>query len=195
MEKKKPAESGKGPDSLLHFKDRLEWRRWLAKNHLQAREAWVAFYKKATGKPSVTPDESVEEALCFGWIDGIKKSVDDERHAFRFTPRSSKSNWSAFNIRRVKRLIAEGKMTKAGMEAFNDAKQRVTPPLPTRLPANLQELFQQNKAASTNFAQFPPGYQRICIGWIASAKQPETQLRRLNTLISHSAQNKKIKFM
>jgi len=181
--------------TLLSFKNRLEWRSWLERNHDKAEEVWLAHYKNATGRPTVSYDEAVEEALCFGWVDGKKKSVDGERYAYRYTPRSPKSSWSALNIKRAKRLIEEGRMAEAGLKAFEGHQKQKTRPLPTKLPKKLQELFRANEAAWSHFDQFPPGYKRLCIGWVASAKQEVTQLRRLNSLISYSAKNTRIKFM
>ena len=181
--------------TFLYFKNRSEWRTWLERNHIKAKEAWLAHYKIATGRPSVSYDEAVEEALCFGWVDGKKRSIDSERYAYRYTPRSPKSSWSALNIRKAEKLVAEGRMAAAGLQAFEGHKKRKSPVLPTKLPKELQELFEANKTAWNNFEQFSPGYKRLCIGWVASAKQEETRLRRLTSLIDHSAKNTKVKFM
>jgi hypothetical protein len=112
-------------------KDRAEWRRWLAKNFARCQEIWLVFYKKATGKPGVSYDHAVEEALCFGWVDGMKKKVDEECYAFRFTPRKPSSQWSKSNLGRVERLIAEGKMMPTGLEAYNSENRREVAPMPT----------------------------------------------------------------
>lgn len=180
---------------LLSIKNRSEWRSWLERNHQEAKEVWLAHYKNAAGKPTISYVEAVEEALCFGWVDGKKKSVDEERYAYRYTPRIPKSFWSALNIKRAKSLIDEGRMAEAGLKAFEGHEKRKTPPLPTKLPEKVQELFRANKAAWNNFNQLSPGYKRLCIGWVACAKQEQTQLRRLNSLISHSAKNTKMRFM
>ena len=182
-------------ETLLLFENRSKWHLWLAKNHKSATEAWVVHYKKASGKPSVSYDEALDEALCFGWIDGKKKAIDHERYAYRFTPRSPKSKWSSLNVERANRLIESGKMHKSGLEAFEGHEERGSAALPSRLPVKLQELFQAEKIAWNNFTGFSPGYKKLCIGWIASAKQEETQLRRLDALIQNSAANRKIKFM
>ncbi|MBI2820576.1 MAG: YdeI/OmpD-associated family protein [Acidobacteria bacterium] len=184
-----------GPLTFLHFKNRFEWRSWLEGNHNKAKKAWLTHYKKATGRPSVNYNEAVEEALCFGWVDGKKKSVNSERYAYRYTPRAPKSTWSALNIKRAKKLIAEGRMTKAGLRAFEGHEKRRTIPVPTRLSGKSQGLFEANQEAWNHFERFSPGYKRLCIGWVASAKQDATQHRRLNKLIEHSARNVKIKFM
>ena len=133
--------------SLLHFKNRSEWRSWLERNHNKAKEAWLAHYKKATGRPSVSYDEAVEEALCFGWVDGRKKSVDSERYAYRYTQRGPRSAWSALNIKRATRLIDEGRMVGAGLQAFEGHEKRKTASLPTLLPKKLQKVFESNRAA------------------------------------------------
>ena len=181
--------------NLLYFKSRAEWRSWLERNHHKAREAWLAHYKQATGLPSVSYEEAVKEALCFGWVDGKKKSVDKEKYAYRYTPRASRSTWSALNIARTKKLIQDGRMMAAGLQAFEGHEKRRNAPLPTKLPKKLQALFEANKSAWNNFKQSSPAYRRLCIGWVASAKQETTQLRRLKMVIDHSAKNAKIKFM
>jgi uncharacterized protein YdeI (YjbR/CyaY-like superfamily) len=147
------------------------------------------------GRSNITYDEALEEALCFGWIDGKKISIDLERYAFRFTRRGVNSAWSALNIKRAKSLIRAGKMTEAGLNAFQNHKHRKVAPLPEVLPAKLQQTFQSNNAAWLNFLALPAGYQKLCIGWIASAKREETQLRRLATVMEHSAAKKKNSFM
>ena len=180
---------------LLTFVSRSEWRSWLEENHCTIKEAWLIHFKKLSGRSSITYDEALAEALCFGWIDGKKRSIDAERYAFRFTPRGANSAWSELNITRAKALIRAGKMTAAGLRAFKNHKQRKIPPLPETLPAELQEAFKSHTAAWQNFLAFPPGYRRVCIGWVASAKREETQFRRLSMLIEHSAANTKIRFM
>jgi uncharacterized protein YdeI (YjbR/CyaY-like superfamily) len=181
--------------SLLTCKNRAEWRAWLAANHRKAGEVWLAHYKRASGKPTVSYEEAVEEALCFGWIDGKKRSIDAERYAYRYTPRNPKSAWSALNITRAKALNAAGKMHPAGLKAFEGHQKRKTPPHPTSLPENLQELFEKNKTAWTHFNEFSPGYKKLCIAWVASAKREETQLRRLNALMACSSKNRKMNLM
>ncbi|MBI3933765.1 MAG: YdeI/OmpD-associated family protein [Acidobacteria bacterium] len=118
-------------------------------------------------------EDAVEEALCFGWVDGKKKSIDSERYAYRYTPRGPKSSWSELNIKRAKKLIVEGRQVGAGLLAFEGHEKRKAPSLPTRLPRKLQELFEANQVAWNNFEQCSPGYKRLCIGWVASAKQEE----------------------
>jgi len=156
---------------------------------------WLAFFKKASGKPSVDYDEAVEEALCFGWVDTKVRALDAARYAQWFCPRKPKSAWSDSNIARVKRMIAAKKMTAAGLAAFEGHAQRRVAPLPTALSPALERRFKREKPAWKNFAAFPPGYRRMAIAWVASAKREETQERRLAQLIDHSARNERLSFI
>jgi uncharacterized protein YdeI (YjbR/CyaY-like superfamily) len=176
-------------------RDRAEWRRWLAKNCARCEEIWLVFYKKATGKQTVSYDHAVEEALCFGWVDGMKKKLDEECYAFRFTPRKPKSQWSKSNLQRVERLIAEGKVMPAGLLAYNSGERREVPPMPTELPNHLEELFRKQREAWANYQKFPPGYRRVTAGWVASAKKEETRAKRLEKLMEFSSRNQRIEFM
>jgi len=175
--------------------DRAEWRRWLAKNSLRSDEIWLVFYKKASGKPTVSYDHAVEEALCFGWVDGKKKKLDEECYAFRFTPRKARSAWSKSNIERVQRLIAEGQMMPAGLKAYQSADRREVAPVATELPKVLEDTFRKQRVAWANYQKFPPGYRRITAGWVASAKKEETQIKRLEKLMKYSERNERIEFM
>jgi uncharacterized protein YdeI (YjbR/CyaY-like superfamily) len=175
--------------------DRAEWRRWLEKNGARRQEIWLVFYKKASGRPTVSYDQAVEEALCFGWVDGLKKKLDEECYAFRFTPRKAKSAWSKSNLDRVERMIAEGKMTPAGLKVYHAAGRREVAPMPAELPRQLEGAFRKQRAAWANYQKFPPGYRRLTAGWVASAKKEETRLKRLEKLIEHSARNLRIEFM
>jgi uncharacterized protein YdeI (YjbR/CyaY-like superfamily) len=176
-------------------KDRDEWRRWLGKNHDRCKEIWLVFYKKASGKSTVSYDHAVEEALCFGWIDGTKQKLDDECYAFRFTPRQLKSLWSKSNIQRVERLIAEGKMMPAGLQAYNSGDRREYPLMPTKMPKVLEDKFRKQRGAWANYEKFPPGYRRLTAGWVANAKKEETRIKRLEKLIEFSARNQRMEFM
>ena len=176
-------------------KDRAEWRQWLAKNFARSEEIWLVFYKKASGKQTVSYDHAVEEALCFGWVDGMKKTVDEECYAFRFTPRKAKSAWAKSNLARVERLIAEGKMMPAGLAAYHSGDRREVRPMPVELPKALEAKFRKQRAAWANYEKFPPGYRRVTAGWVANAKKEETQTKRLEKLIEFSARNERIEFM
>jgi len=177
----------------LYVKDRKQWRAWLAENGARAKEIWLIYPKKHSGKVRIPYGDAVEEALCFGWIDGQTGKLDGERYVQRFTPRRPSSRWSAINIGRVRKLIAAGKMTAAGLEAFRP--ERKTEAHPTALPESLQKTFQKSAKAWANFQGFPPYYRRMTIAWVASAKKEETQRKRLEKLMEFSEENKRIKFM
>jgi uncharacterized protein YdeI (YjbR/CyaY-like superfamily) len=177
----------------VHAKDRREWRTWLAKNHDKCDEIWLVYYKKGSGKPRVPYEDAVEEALCFGWIDGKIKKIDEVCFAQRFTPRRPRSSWNETNIQRAERLIAAGKMTPAGLAAFN-SKERAEP-LVDEIPKNLEAKFRKQSTAWKNYQNFPPYYRRMTARWVADAKKEETRLGRLQKLIELSARNERIKFM
>jgi uncharacterized protein YdeI (YjbR/CyaY-like superfamily) len=179
----------------FYAKDRREWRVWLQKNHGKCEEIWLVYYKKDSGKPRVPYEDAVEEALCFGWIDGKVKKVDEACFAQRFTPRQPRSSWSKANIQRAERLIAEGKMMPAGLAALNSNQRRETPVLPSEMPKELEAKFRKQSGAWKNFDNFPPYYRRLMAGWVASAKKDETRLSRLEKLIEFSARNERIKLM
>jgi uncharacterized protein YdeI (YjbR/CyaY-like superfamily) len=183
--------------ALTFFETPAKFRAWLQKHHKTAAELWVGFYKKATGKPSITWQEAVDEALCFGWIDGIRKSVDAESYTNRFTPRRRGSVWSAVNTRRAVELIKEGRMRAAGKGAFaardaakTDAVSRVRDA--ARLEKVHEAKFKANGAAWEFFSAQPPGYRRMAAWWVLSAKRNETQARRLATLIQMSASGQRL---
>jgi uncharacterized protein YdeI (YjbR/CyaY-like superfamily) len=177
----------------LYVEDRGKWRPWLEANSERTPEVWLLFYKKDAGRPGIAYADAVEEAICFGWIDGKIKNLDEARFARLFTPRKPKSKWSQINIERARTMIREGKMTAAGLKVFDPGNQ--TPALPTKLPAPLEEQFRKRENAWENFTRFPPSYRRMTIGWVASAKQEATQLRRLQQLIAESSRNQRIRFI
>jgi len=174
-----------GETEELHMTSRYNWRSWLEKNHDTKKEVWLIFYKKHTGKPNVTYDEAVEEALCFGWIDSIIKRIDDEKFARRFTPRKPNSKWSESNKKRATKMINEGKMTRAGLELVSQAKKcgEWNKACPLRksfaIPKYFKEALKSNEKASSNFSNLNASYRRQCIGWVDSAKKEETRKRRL----------------
>ena len=179
------------------FKTPADFRPWLVKNYDKADELLVGFYKKASGKPSITWPESVDEALCVGWIDGIRRSIDEERYSIRFTPRRKGSIWSAVNTKRVAELKKAGRMLAVGLRAFEERDpkktavysfERETAELP---PAYLKQ-FRANAAAWKFFAAQPPGYRKISAFFVMSAKQDETRERRLERLIADSARGERI---
>jgi uncharacterized protein YdeI (YjbR/CyaY-like superfamily) len=177
----------------LYVRNRDEWRTWLEKHATTCDEIFLIYYKKASRKPRIPYEDAVEEALCFGWIDGKVNKLDEERYAQRFTPRKPTSRWSALNIERAEKLIKAGRMTSAGLTVFRPEQEVAEKP--TRLPATLEQEFKSHADAWKNFRGFPPFYQRMTIAWVASAKKPETQNKCLRELIAQSRQNKRIKFM
>jgi len=173
---------------LRFFKTPADFRKWLEANHGKARELWVGFHKKG-GKPSITWPESVQEALAFGWIDGIRKSVDESSYTIRFSPRRASSVWSAINIRIAKELIAEGRMRAAGLRAFEARKENRSGVYsyenrPETLPSAYEKRLRKNPAAWKAFQERPPGYRRTVTWWVLSAKKEETRLSRLDQLIA-----------
>ena len=179
------------------FRTPADFRTWLEKNHATATEVWVGFYKKDSGKPSIRWPESVDEALCFGWIDGIRKRVDGISYQIRFTPRRRGSIWSATNIKRAKELAQEGRMRSAGLSAFaarieNRSGIYSYEQRNTELGQPYAKLLKKNKAASTFFKKQPPSYRKMIGWWIISAKKEETRMARLAKLISESAKGKRL---
>ncbi len=166
-------------------RDREEWRAWLAAHHRAGKEIWLVFFKKHTEKPTVSYEEAVEEAVCFGWIDGILQRLDEERCARKFTPRSAKSKWSPSNVERARRMVRKGRMTEAGLEKFRDARIGVSPPArkDLRLPDALAAKFEANPRAFACFNGLPESQRRLYVGWILSAKKEATRLRRLTEAI------------
>src|SRR4051812_31535731 len=165
----------------IYFATPADFRAWLAANHATAELLLVGYHKKGTGIPSMTWPESVDEALCFGWIDGVRRTVDERRYSIRFTPRKKRSNWSAINIARVGELIAEGRMRPAGLQAFEaraDERSAIysyEQRKDARLDADDEARFRANAAAWAYFESRPPWYRRTATWWVISAKRPETR--------------------
>ncbi|HWI19912.1 MAG TPA: YdeI/OmpD-associated family protein [Vicinamibacterales bacterium] len=176
----------------LFFAVPAAFRAWLKKHHKTADEIIVGFYRKDSGKPSITWSEAVDEALCFGWIDGIRRKHSEIAYSNRFTPRRPGSNWSAINIAKIEQLTKEGRMQPAGIAAYarrTEAKSRIytyeVEGMP-EFPPVLAKKFKANKKAWAFFQGQPPYYRKLSTRWVVSAKQEETQLRRLNSLIATS---------
>ena len=180
------------------FETPAAFRRWLQRHHKSATELWVGFYKKGTGRPSLTWPESVDEALCFGWIDGIRKRLDDAAYVIRFTPRKPGSTWSTVNTRKAEELILARRMRPAGQRAF-DARDPVRSGVYSfeqrehaKLTPRQERQFKANKRAWVFFAAQPPGYRKIAAFYVTSAKQEATKARRLKILIDDSAAGQRI---
>ena len=178
------------------FKTPPDFRKWLKQNHAGAAELLVGFYKKDSGQPSITWPQSVDEALCFGWIDGVRRGLDEVSYTIRFTPRKPTSTWSAINIGRVKVLSAEGRMAPAGIKAFQSRSEKKSVIYAYEQkqaefdPESLKR-FRLNKAAWDFFQAQPPGYRKLVTWRIVSAKRPETRRKRLEQLITDSARGRR----
>jgi uncharacterized protein YdeI (YjbR/CyaY-like superfamily) len=179
------------------FRTHADFRTWLEKNHATATELWIGFYKKDSGKQSITWLESVDQALCFGWIDGIRKRVDEISYQIRFTPRRRGSIWSAINIKRAKELVREKQMRRFGLEAFaarieNKSGIYSYEQRSTELNEPYAKRLKKNKAAWNFFRAQPPSYRKMIGWWIISAKKEETRMARLTKLITESAKGKRL---
>ena len=180
-----------------HFASPAELRAWFTAHHESREEFWIGFHKRHTGKPSITWPESVDEALCVGWIDGIRKSLGEASYRIRFTPRKKRSVWSAVNIRRVKELKRLGRMRPAGLTAYAAREERRSgiyayEQRSESMPDPYAKIFKKEKAAWRFFQRMPPWYRKTVNWWIVSAKKEETRMRRLATLIELCAAEKKL---
>jgi uncharacterized protein YdeI (YjbR/CyaY-like superfamily) len=174
----------------VFFASAAELAGWLERNHAKADELWVGFHKKASGKGGLTYSEALDEALCIGWIDGVRKGAGEERFTIRFTPRKAKSNWSAVNIRRAGELTKAGRMKPPGAAAF-ERRQRGPAPYsfenaPRALDAPSDEVLRSSPRALSFFEAQPPSYRRMTTFWVMSAKKEETRARRLRALVECS---------
>ena len=186
--------------------DRESWRQWLAANHETAERIWLVYFKKpgrtSSGRGTVAGsgvayEDSVEEALCFGWIDSLIKRIDDTKYVRLFTPRSDDRNWSAVNRRRVAKVIAEGRMTPAGLAKAGFLSGPLRPasrqkPAVAAMPEYMRLALQADKGAWRNYNRLAPSYQRLYIAWIASAKKEQTRRRRLAEAVELLAENRKL---
>jgi uncharacterized protein YdeI (YjbR/CyaY-like superfamily) len=195
--RRRPARRGVEVSSPVFFRSPEELRAWFAKHAKTARELWVGFHRVATGRPTITWSDAVDEALCVGWIDGIRKRLDDTRYANRFTPRNPRSAWSAINIAKVQALIREGRMQPAGLAAFEARRpERSGIYSYEQRPADLVEpyrgIFAKEKAAWAFYQSQPPGYRKLTTWWIVSAGKEETRLKRLQKLIEDSKAGRRL---
>jgi uncharacterized protein YdeI (YjbR/CyaY-like superfamily) len=176
------------------FTDRESWRAWLDANGQSTREVWLVFYKKHTGRPCVTYEAAVEEALCVGWIDSLVKRLDDDRYARKFTPRTDTSNWSESNVKRVRRLAASGRMTQAGLAKFDPTVQSSASESSRalKLPDIFREALAKDGRAREFFDRLPPSYRKNFIAWVSSAKREETRKKRLKEAMGLLREGKKL---
>jgi uncharacterized protein YdeI (YjbR/CyaY-like superfamily) len=181
----------------IFFPGQAEFRKWLEEHHKAEKEILVGFYKVGSGKPSMTWSQSVDQAICFGWIDGVRRSIDSESYCIRFTPRRPSGNWSAVNIKKAEELIRNGMMQPAGIEHFKNRKEEKSEVYsyenkPAELPDSLLKTFMENQESWKFFQSQAPGYRKTMFYWILSAKQEGTQISRLKKLIDASALGKKL---
>lgn len=177
----------------VFFATTAAFRKWLEKNHDKKDELLVGFYKVGTGKKSITWSEAVDQALCFGWIDGVRRSIDEESYYNRFTPRRPNSNWSDINIKKVAELTRQGLMRAAGIAAFEKRKESRSrvysfEKAAAALPPDYEKTFRKYKKAWKYFESLAPSYRRTSVHWIMDGKQEATRLKRLNKLIADSSE-------
>src|SRR5262245_9380973 len=180
-----------------YFRTPAAFRAWLERHHAAADVLLVGFYKVGSGKPSITWPESVDEALCFGWIDGVRKSIDEARYTIRFTPRKPRSTWSSVNIKRAQALIEQGRMQPAGVSAFEARRENKSgiysyEQRRVDLEEPYQGLLKKNQAAWDFFQKQPASYRKAVSWWIISAKKEETRLRRLDRLMAYAAKGQRV---
>lgn len=181
----------------LYVKTPEEWRRWLEKNHSNTEKVWLVFYKKISGKVSISYDAAVEEALCFGWIDGKIKKINEDYYVRLFTPRNPKSRWSKINIERVRKLIGKNLMKPAGLLAYQNVLDK--PELAYEIindgepiiPEDLMKALENNSLAQVNFMKFSLTNRRLYILWLNQAKRDATRIARIEKIVQYSEQNKK----
>ena len=184
-------------DEALHFKVRQEWRKWVEGNSSSVKEIWLLHYKKHSNKLSISHDDAVEEALCFGWIDGKLKSIDKDKFILRYSPRKANSVWSKINRDKAEQLIAQGMMTRAGLDKIEEAKRNgywdtaYTNKTKYEMPVDLQKALMEDSKALNNFENFANTYRNMYIGWVKGAKTGETRKKRIAEVVKRSALNRK----
>jgi uncharacterized protein YdeI (YjbR/CyaY-like superfamily) len=180
----------------LYVSNRDDWRAWLEENHASEREVWLIYYKKHTGRPRIPYDDAVEEALCFGWIDSTVRRLDEDRFLQRFTPRKDTTNWCESNRVRLRKLIAAGKMTEAGLSKVADGVLDAPTPAPRKkeleVPKSFKDALRNEPRARENFERFAPSYRREYVAWISEAKREETRERRTREAVRLLSENKKL---
>lgn len=195
-----PRMAARTSSGISYFTSADAFDSWLAKNHDRAAELMVGFYKKGSGRGGLTYREALDLALAYGWIDGVRKSVDDDSFVQRFSPRTARSNWSAVNLRRVEELIAAGTMKPSGMAAYerrsaSRMRRYSYENRPTSFEPAHEKTFRKHSKAWAYFQSMPPGYRRMGIWYVVSAAKDETRQRRLATLIEHCAAGRWIAFV
>lgn len=188
-------------EHALSFTNREDWRLWLKENHDKKTYVWLKLYKKKFRKKGMTLQDAVEEAICFGWIDGKLKRVDTEKFILRFSSRKAKSVWSKINKERAKRLMKSGRMTDAGLVKIQEAKNSgfwesaYTNRTKEDIPLDLKEALMKERTAWVNFQRFANSYRNMYIGWVNGAKTSETRIKRIKKVVEQSLLNKKLVFL
>ena len=185
----------------LYVKNRVEWCKWLEEYHNSVDGIWLIYYKKPSGKPRIPYNDAVEEALCFGWIDSKIKRVNDDYYIQWFTPRRSGSRWSELNMKRVEKLIKEGRMRQEGLSLYQEALKKpqliydIRKETNIKVPDDLQSALTNNPVALNNFNNFPPSGRRLYVFWLNDAKRPETRQSRILKIVNNSEKNIKAGMM
>ena len=183
--------------TALYFKNNQEWHKWLSQNHDKENEVWLIIQKKHSNKSGIGYEEALEEALCFGWIDGKMMSIDKEKFILRYSPRKAKSIWSKINKDKAEKLIAQGRMTTAGLAKVEEAKKQgnweeaYTNKIKEEIPEDLETALLENRIAWFNFQKFANSYRNMYIGWVTGAKTDVTRKRRITEVVKRSILNKK----
>jgi uncharacterized protein YdeI (YjbR/CyaY-like superfamily) len=186
------------PDNPLDFQSQAEWRAWLQENHATQKEAWLVILKSKVSKAGLHYEEAVEEAVCFGWIDGVMKSATGETYYLRFSPRRQGSVWAVSNLRRVERLMAQGRMTESGMAMVREAKESgeweavIQREDTSSLPEDLSKALERDPEAQSNFDKYPASQKKMFLYWIDSAKTERTRQKRIRAAVEMAAQNKRL---
>jgi uncharacterized protein YdeI (YjbR/CyaY-like superfamily) len=180
----------------VHADDRATWRAWLEAHHATARGVWLVTWRARSGQPTLSYEAAIEEALCFGWVDGTGGHVDDERGKLYFAPRRPRSVWAASNKARVERLIREGRMTPAGLAAIERAQRNgswevLDSSERLEVPGDLAAALDARPPAAANFAAFPPSARKMLLGWIATARRPETRAARIAEIAEAAARDER----
>jgi uncharacterized protein YdeI (YjbR/CyaY-like superfamily) len=198
LRRSRPLIGDEVPAMRYRPKNREDWRNWLSEHHASRSEVWLVFLKKSTGRANLSYNDAVEEAVCFGWIDGLKRSIDEESYMHRFTPRKRDSKWSTTNKARAERMIEAGKMTGAGEKAIELARksgawsQPAEPPRKINMPPELRDGLGKNSEAAAFFDGLAPSCQRQYMTWIDAAKRPETRARRVREAIDLLSSRKRL---
>ena len=186
--------------NALYFDNNGEWRKWLSVNHDREPEAWLFIRKKQSSKAGIRYDEALDEALCFGWIDGKMQSIDKDRFVLRFSPRKARSIWSKRNREKAETLISRGIMTVAGMAKIEDARENglwdaaYTNRTADEIPSDLEAALSQNGTAHANFHNFANSYRNMYIGWLNGARTEETRRQRIAEIVKQAELNHKLRY-